>query len=109
MTLIDSFIEFQRDETGRTPATEWVICSRCHGDGTLGGFAGAYTEEDRAEWSEEDYESYRNFRRHCDDCDGDGKVRTIPADSPWAEAWAEWVHDEAADRATQRAESGYAW
>jgi hypothetical protein len=109
MTTWDHFVEFIRDETGRTPPTVWAICHTCSGEGTLGGWAGAYTESDRAEWSEEDYEDYRTHRRHCEDCDGTGKVRELPEDSPYAEAWEEWLREEAADRATMRAESGYSW
>jgi DnaJ-class molecular chaperone len=111
MTTLDNFIEFIRDDTGRdyTSTLVWVICHRCHGEGMLGGFAGAFTESDRAEWSEEDYEDYCSHRRHCEDCGGTGKVKELPEESPVAEAWAEWCAEEAADRATMRAESGYAW
>lgn len=108
-TTFERFVEYIRDETGRTPHMVWAICGGCHGEGTLGGFAGAYTESDRAEWSDEDYESYATTRRHCEECDGTGKVQELPEESPVAEAWAEWVAEEAADRATRRAESGYAW
>jgi hypothetical protein len=53
----------------------WVICYRCHGDGFLRGWPGSYTESDRAEWSDDDYEDYRETRRRCEDCNGSGKVR----------------------------------
>lgn len=53
---------------------EWNICTRCEGHGWLGGWPGAYTESDRAEWSAEDYDDYRNARRGCEDCGGTGKV-----------------------------------
>jgi len=105
----EMFAEFIAEETGAPPATVWVICSRCHGEGTLAGWPGAYTEADRAEWSEEDYEAYATFTRPCEKCAGTGKLRELPADSPHAEAWAEWCAEEAADRAVRRAESGYAW
>ena len=108
-TTFERFVEFIRDDTGRTPRLVWAICPRCDGDGTLGGFAGAYTESDRAEWSYEDYEDYANTRRHCDECNGTGKVQELPEESPVADAWAEWLRDEAEDRATRRAESGYSW
>ena len=101
------FAEFIRDETGRNLPTVWVICSRCSGEGTLGGWPGVYTEDDRAEWSDEDRESYCATTRHCDECGGTGKVRELPDDSPHAEAWYEWCREEAADRHTRWAESGY--
>jgi len=103
------FCEFIADETGTPPVTVWAICHTCRGEGTLGGWAGAFTESDRAEWSEEDYEDYRTTRRCCEDCGGSGKVRELPEGSEHEAAWEEWVTEEAADRATMRAESGYAW
>jgi RecJ-like exonuclease len=61
----------------------WQICERCGGEGTLGGWAGAYTESDRAEWSYEDYDDYFNTSRPCEDCDGSGKVKML-SDEAWA-------------------------
>lgn len=106
---INSYLDFVAEDTGVRPTTVWVICSRCGGEGTLGGWAGAYTEADRAEWADEDYESYLTTRRHCEECEGTGKVRTLDEDSPAYEGWLDWLAEEAADRATRRAESGYAW
>lgn len=109
MTTLDAYLDFVADDTGTRPTTVWEICGRCGGDGTLGGWPGAYTESDRAEWSDEDYESYFTTRRGCEDCDGTGKVRTLPEDSPAFEGWCEWCREEADDRAIRRAESGYSW
>lgn len=107
MTLtFERFVEFIADEHGAPPPLVWAICEACSGEGTIGGFAGAYTEADRAEWSEEDYESYRTHRRHCEECGGTGKVRALPEGSPFETEWDEWLAEEAADRATYRAESG---
>jgi hypothetical protein len=106
---ITDFIEFIRDDTGRdyTGSLVWMICTRCEGCATLGGWPGAYTQADRDEWSEEDYEDYRTTRRPCEECDGLGRVQVLPDESPLADAWAEWCAEEAADRHTRWAESGY--
>jgi len=106
---IDNFLEFIRDETGRTPHTEWAICSRCRGNGTSTAYLGDVTE-----WLREDPDAAEDYfggmyDKPCDECSGTGKVRTLPAESPVAHEWAEWQRDEAEDRATRRAESGYAW
>src|SRR5262245_28950206 len=106
---ITDFCDAIADETGARPVLVWRICGRCEGEGTLGGWPGAFTEADRAEWSDEDYEDYRTTRRSCEDCDGTGKVRELPEGSEHAAAWDEWLRDEAEDRAIRRAESGYAW
>lgn len=103
-TLDETFVDYWTDEHGERPPMRWAICSRCEGEGTLGGWPGAFTESDRAEWSDEDYEDYRSYRRPCEDCGGSGKVREFTAEA--ATEWAEWLADEAADRATMRAESG---
>jgi hypothetical protein len=71
----------------------WAICGRCKGEGTLRGWAGAYTESDRAEWSEEDYEDYFETRRTCDDCDGDGKVRAINLEAIRRPGVREYIDD----------------
>lgn len=55
----------------------WVICDHCQGHGVLCGWEGAYTESDRAEWSDDDYEDYSAARRPCGDCAGTGKVRDL--------------------------------
>lgn len=84
---------------------EWHICSRCEGDGILGGWPGAYTESDRAEWSDEDYEDYRNYRRPCEDCDGAGKTRELtdaalerPEVREWLDDWRDTEAIYAAER-----------
>jgi hypothetical protein len=60
-----------------------VVCERCGGEGVLAGWPGAYTESDRAEWSDDDYDDYRNHRRACEGCDG---LRVVKALTPGAEA-----------------------
>lgn len=107
MNMTD-YLDCVEEDTGTRPATCWAICDCCHGEGTLGGWPGAFTESDRAEWSDEDYEDYRTTRRECEECGGSGKVREL-ADDEYAEGWHEWLAEEAADRATMRAESGWAW
>lgn len=82
---------------------EWRICGPCHGDGYLAGWPGVYTESDRAEWSEEDYDDYRETRRCCEDCGGSGKVRAITrqalARPEVRDAIYEWQDTEAIYRA----------
>lgn len=85
----------------------WRICDRCHGDGTLGGWPGAYTESDRAEWSDDDYEDYRTTRRPCEDCGGTGKVRDISDVAAELPAVIEAITEAYIDRMTRWAESGY--
>lgn len=103
---IEDFNRFQREEGLPELPTVWHICDHCHGEGTLGGWAGAYTESDRAEWSEEDYEDYRTTRRTCDECNGSGKVRGISLDSPdeIRHAFYEWERDEYETNAIYRME-----
>jgi hypothetical protein len=86
MTLPQRLIDWMMDDTDDEPVLRpedfhWEICDRCQGEGTLGGWPGAYTESDRAEWSYEDYEDYFNTRRCCEDCEGTGKVREINDDA----------------------------
>lgn len=103
---VEDFNEFRREEGLAEMPTVWIICDRCHGEGTLGGWAGAYTEADRAEWSEEDYEDYRTTRRTCEECGGAGKVRGITMDAPMEvrHAFYEWEREEYEMRAIERAE-----
>lgn len=72
---------------------EWRICGRCRGEGELHGWPGAYTESDRAEWSDEDYEDYRSYRRSCEDCDGTGKVRELTDAALERPEVVEWLDD----------------
>ena len=107
MTMQSRFAEYWEEEHGSPPPTHWEICSRCKGDGTLGGFPGVYTESDRAEWSDEDFDEYFNTRRACEDCEGTGKVQEFDGDA--AAEWAEWERDAAEDYQIRRAESGWSY
>jgi hypothetical protein len=71
----------------------WMICGHCRGEGELRGWEGTFTEEDRLEWSEEDYDSYFEMRRPCEDCGGSGKVREISGAALERPAVREWIDD----------------
>jgi len=83
---------------------EWRICHRCRGEGRLGGWPGAYTESDRAEWSEEHYEDYHTTRRTCEDCAGAGKIRELTEAARNRPIVDEWFKDYYDTEATYRAE-----
>jgi hypothetical protein len=85
-------------------ALAWHICGRCGGDGTLGGFPGAYTESDRAEWSAEDYDDYRSHRRSCENCDGTGKVLELDEEVYDRPEVARYCRDYYNDMAVERQE-----
>jgi hypothetical protein len=102
--FVDAWIE---EHDGNKPPSHWEICERCKGDGTLGGFPGTFTESDRAEWSDEDFEEYFTTRRACEGCDGTGKVLEFDGDA--AVEFAEWMADYYADQRTMRAENGWSW
>ncbi len=86
---VEKFNQF-RDE----PApTKWVICSRCRGEGTLGGYPGVYSEEDFVE-DPDFYEDYMNHRRTCEDCGGPGKVRVFDEEAAGPELTAEYQEYE---------------
>lgn len=103
---VEEFNEFRREEGLPEMPTVWHICDRCKGDGMLSGWPGAFTESDRAEWSEEDYYDYRNARRFCEDCGGSGKVRGITMDAPMEvrHAFYEWEREEYETRAIEAQE-----
>lgn len=71
----------------------WEICGRCDGEGTLRGWPGTYTESDRAEWSDEDYEDYQAFRRCCEDCLATGKVKVLSEAAENRREVREWIDD----------------
>ncbi len=83
----------------------WQICDRCGGDGVLRGWPGTYTESDRAEWSDDDYEDYAETRRRCDNCDGTGKVRDFTDEAyerPVVMAWIKDYYDDQRASAMER-------
>lgn len=82
----------------------WEICDRCRGEGTLGGWPGAYTESDRAEWSDDDYEDYCTTRRPCEDCGGAGKVKELSDEALARPIVREWLNDYWDTEATYAAE-----
>jgi hypothetical protein len=55
----------------------WEICSHCHGHGKSSAYLGAYTRDDMDEAGPEFLEDYMagSYDRHCDSCDGTGKVK----------------------------------
>jgi hypothetical protein len=84
---------------------EWKICDRCRGEGFLRGWAGAYTESDRAEWSDDDYEDYATTKRACEDCGGTGKVRDFTEaayERPIVRAWLKDHYESEAISAQER-------
>jgi hypothetical protein len=58
-----------------------VVCPRCRGEGTLGGYPGVYTQADFAE-DPDLYDDYMAYRRICEDCGG---LRVIDELTPEAE------------------------
>lgn len=71
---------------------EWVICDRCHGEGTLGGYPGVYTQDDFAD-DPDFYEDYMNHRRPCEDCMGSGKVKELTVEARERPEVQEWLRD----------------
>ena len=82
-----------------------MVCPRCHGEGTLTGWPGAYTESDRAEWDDDDVDDYLEHKRICEDCNG---IRVVDAltdeayNRPIVQQWLRDMRDlrsiEAAER-----------
>jgi len=109
MTERDNFAEGWAEDTGQAPTYEWAICGYCRGHGGSTAYLGSYTQSDREEMGEEWYEFAEDVRlghydRPCGECGGSGKVKEFNGDA--AEQWAEWQREAAADRQTQRMESG---
>lgn len=97
------WLEEHLAEKGFPPLRKaYQVCHRCKGEGTLGGWPGAFTESDRAEWSDEDYDDYMNTRRTCEDCQGNRVVMEIDEaeyERPEVAAYCKEVYDSyAADR-----------
>lgn len=94
-------------------ATKWEICGCCNGHGKSSRYLGAITQGDRepgGAWDDPDaFEDYMRggYDRHCDECDGSGKVRVVdyarllPGQS---EALQEVVNEEREYRAAVAAE-----
>lgn len=107
----DYFIEMWREEhDGQNPPFQWQICDHCHGHGTSTSHLGAYTESDRAEMGDEWYDFMDDvhaghYDQACPECKGTGKVREFTGDA--FDEWRLWMIEEAADRHTMWAESGY--
>lgn len=61
---------------------KFAICSHCQGTGGSSAYLGAITESDRAEWDDEEWESYMSggYDRCCDQCSGTGKVAVVDED-----------------------------
>jgi hypothetical protein len=54
----------------------WLICPTCKGEGRHSLALGAITEEDRLEWSSEEWDMYRRgaYDTRCETCSGTGKI-----------------------------------
>jgi hypothetical protein len=52
--------------------TDWIVCPDCHGEGKHALHGIALTESDRAEWSEDELEDYREglYDTLCVTCHG---------------------------------------
>jgi hypothetical protein len=106
---LERFIECYREEHPDL-TWHWAICGVCRGHGTSTRHLGAYTQSDREEMGDEWYEFMDDVRaghydQPCPECGGSGKVQEFTGEA--AEAWDEWCAEEAADRYTCWAESGY--
>lgn len=71
---------------------EWVICDRCRGEGTLGGYPGVYTQDDFAD-DPDFFEDYMNHQRPCEDCVGSGKVKDLTVEARERPEVKEWLRD----------------
>jgi hypothetical protein len=71
---------------------EWVICSRCEGDGTLGGYPGVYTQDDFAQ-DPDFFEDYMRHTRSCEDCGGTGKMLQVTEEAEARPEVQEWLRD----------------
>lgn len=111
MSLRDNFIEWWTEEHGHPPASEWVICAACKGDGKHGP-GWVFTAEDREEMGHEFDELMDDLRAGyydvaCEGCGGSGKVREFREGSLAEHIFETWQYEEIADRRTRWAESGY--
>lgn len=105
MTLSERFVESWSETTGAHPPFTWDICDTCRGHGTSTGYLGDVTNA-IAEDPDFGDDYWRGvYDRACEECGGSGKVKVFAGAA--AEEFAEWVREEAADRAVRFAESGY--
>ena len=58
---------------------KWAICGTCRGNGQHSLAIGAITQEDREDWSDDEFANYLNgvYDRSCDPCGGTGKVQIV--------------------------------
>lgn len=111
MTSRERFVSFYAEEFGSAPDWNWAICGDCRGHGTSTAHLGAYTQSDREEMGYDEWADFMDdcnagvYDQPCPECGGSGKVQEFTGHAVWQ--WQEWCAEEAADRYTRWAESGY--
>lgn len=102
---------FDEDENEIELPTKWAICGTCRGNGKHSLRIGAITQEDREQWSDDEFADYMagGYDERCDDCE-DGKVKVVDQDyltPEQREAWQAATLAEEAYQAEVRAEQRY--
>lgn len=102
---------FDEDDNEIELPTKWAICGTCRGNGKHSLRLGAITQEDREQWSDDEFADYMAgfYDERCDDCE-DGKVKVVDQDRLSPEqhkAWEDATRAEAEYQAEVRAEQRY--
>lgn len=100
MTLNDEIARFDQyleAEHEDLPAlrTRNEVCSRCRGEGELGGYPGVYTQDDFDE-DPDFFDDYIEHRRTCEDCNGRRVTRVVDREASHPDTlstWDEWCQD----------------
>lgn len=92
--------------------TKVIVCPRCGGRGSHDCWEGGMTRDEMDEQGPEFFDDYMNgmYSVTCTECDGRNVIDGIDEDRcapELLEAWWKFLQDEAADRHTRWAESGY--
>lgn len=92
--------------------TKWAICGTCRGNGQHSLRLGAITQEDREQWSDDEFEDYMAgaYDEACDPCGGSGKIKVVDQDQLTPEqrqAWQDATRAEEEYQAEVRAEQRY--
>lgn len=112
MARITTIYDEETDTEVQLPL-KWVICGCCRGEGKSSLYIGAITASDRmpgGEWEDpDDFEDYMNgeYDRHCDECDGTGKVQVVDEElltEDQRRAWKADCDEEEQYQAAVRAE-----